>query len=295
MPTADRRGAPACEDAPVSEHDAIARVGEPATVRSLAADLRTLGLTEGATVMVHSSLSRLGYVSGGAHAVVTALLEVVGTTGTVMMPTHSGDLSDPASWSRPPVPAAWWATIRREMPAYDPVLTPTRGMGAIVECFRHVPGVRRSAHPTVSAAAVGPNAAVLVDGHELAHGLGEGSPQARLYDLDGHVLLLGVTHANNTSLHLAEYRAAPADAATTTQWSPVQVGGRREWVSYPILVDDTDVFAAIGDAFALTGQQRSGRVGAGEARLMRSRDVVDFAVGWMRAHRTWARGPAAAT
>ena len=58
---------------------------------------------------------------------------------------------------------AWWPTIRDEMPAYDPDLTPTREMGAIVECFRRAPGVRRSAHPAMSAAAVGPNARALTD------------------------------------------------------------------------------------------------------------------------------------
>jgi aminoglycoside 3-N-acetyltransferase len=278
---------PRCEACDVTEGETIARTDAPATVTSLVADLRALGVEAGVTVMVHSSLSRLGYVCGGAQAVVTALLDAAGPTGTLMMPTHSGDLSDPAPWSRPPVPEAWWPTLRDEMPAYDPALTPTRLMGAIVECFRHANGVRRSTHPTVSAGAVGPHAAALVDGHELANGLGEHSPQARLYDLDGHILLLGVTHANNTSLHLAEHRAAPPDAATTTNWSPMTVDGRREWVAYSDLVADDSDFAAIGEAFAATGRQASGTVGSGEALFMRSRDVVDFAVEWMHAHRTW--------
>lgn len=124
---------------------------------SLTADLRALGLPFGATVMVHSSLARLGYVAGGAHAVVAALLEVLGPGGTLVMPTHSGDLSDPAGWRNPPVPEAWWQTIKDEMPPFDAELTPTRQMGAIVECFRHVRGARRSDHPTVSATALGPN------------------------------------------------------------------------------------------------------------------------------------------
>ncbi len=129
----------------MSEEEAIGRVERPATVASLVADLRSLEVTAGMTVMVHSSLSRLGYVAGGAQAVVNALLEGVGTDGTIMMPTHSGDLSDPALWSNAPVAAAWWDTLHREMPAFDVRLTPTRGMGAIVECFRHVSRVRRSA------------------------------------------------------------------------------------------------------------------------------------------------------
>lgn len=86
----------------MSEVEAISRSERPATAASLASDLRRLGLAEGAVVMVHSSLSALGFVAGGAHAVVTALLDVVAVAGTVMMPSHSMHLTDPAGWQHPP-------------------------------------------------------------------------------------------------------------------------------------------------------------------------------------------------
>lgn len=259
----------------------------PATRDSLVADLRALGVEPGMTVMAHAALSRIGYVAGGAHAVVLALLDAVGEDGTLVMPTHSTDLTDPSTWSNPPVPVEWHQPLRDGMPAYDPLMTPTRQMGAVVECFRHVPGVVRSDHPTVSAAAVGPNAAFITGGHELANGLGESSPQARLYELDGSVLLAGVTHANNTSLHLAEHRSAPSDAATLPWSSPIMVDGERRWVTAPNLDDDPSDFAVIGEAFAETGLEVAGPLGAGTGRLMRSRDVVDFAETWMNEHRTW--------
>ena len=214
----------------MAELDAIRLASRPASVASLTSDLRGLGLSRGATVIVHSSLSRLGYVAGGSQAVVLALLEAIGTSGTLIMPTHSSDLSDPAAWRHPPVPEEWWEEIRASMPAFDPDLTPTRRMGSVVECFRHLSGVRRSNHPTVSAAALGPNAGVIVTGHALAFGLGESSPQARLYDLNGWVLLLGVSHANNTSLHLAEYRSDFPNKPWTVHSSPVVVHGQRKWV-----------------------------------------------------------------
>lgn len=269
----------------MSEADAVALVDRPAAVDDLFADLRSLGVAEGATVLVHSSLSRLGYICGGAQAVVAALLQAVGPDGTVAMPTHSSNLSDPAAWVNPPVPEAWWSQIRETMPAFDPQLTPTRSMGAIVECFRHVPGVLRSDHPTVSAAAVGPNAGALLSGHTLEHGLGESSPQARLYELDGQILLMGVTHANNTSLHLAEYRSSVSGRQWTTHASPVQVDGQRRWVSYPDLDVEDEDFDRLGQDFAETGMETSGPIGAGTGRLMRSRDVVDFAVSWMNENR----------
>jgi len=269
----------------MTKHQGLGRSGSLATVASLVEDLRGLGLRRGSNVIVHSSLSRLGYVCGGSQAVVLALLEAVGADGTVVMPTHSTDLSDPAGWSRPPVPEAWWSTMREEMPAYDPGTTPTRHMGAVVECFRHVPGVLRSDHPTVSVAAVGPLSSQVVSNHELAHGLGEGSPLARLYELDAFVLLLGVSHANNTSLHLAEYRAAAPAKAWTTHASPVVVDGKRTWVLYPDLEGDDSDFERLGRDFAATGGELSRPVGAGTGRLMRIRDVVDFATEWMNTNR----------
>ena len=259
----------------------IAATDHPATAASLCDDLRRLGVDPGMTLMVHSSLSRLGFVVGGAHAVVEALLAAVGPEGTVMMPTHSSGLTDPASWRNPPVPEAWWPTIRDHMPAYDPQVTPTGLMGSVVECFLRVPGVRRSDHPTVSAAAHGPQATALVGDHSLDRGLGEGSPQARLYGLGGHILLLGVGHANNTSLHLAEHRAVPDGHPMLRQRSPMIVDGERVWVEHDELDEDND-FDRIGEAFADAGRQRTGPVGAGTAHLMRARDLVDFAAVQLR-------------
>ena len=165
----------------MNECDTIRHTSTPATIHSLANDFAALGLREGMTVLVHSSLSSLGWVNGGSQAVIMALEQVLTSSGTLVMPTHSGDLSDPAYWQNPPVPEAWWGVIRDTMPAFDPELTPTRSMGKIPETFRKQEGVLRSGHPQVSFAAWGAMAARVTGGHTLEYSLGEGSPLARLY------------------------------------------------------------------------------------------------------------------
>ncbi|GAA2589688.1 BA2930 family N-acetyltransferase [Dactylosporangium fulvum] len=263
------------------EADAVRQAASPGTVGSISRQLTELGLPRGATVIVHSSLSRLGWVAGGAQAVVLALLDALGPDGTLVMPTHSRQLTEPADWGNPPVPESWWDVIRRETPPFDPQVTPTYFMGAVVECFRRFPGVLRSNHPTVSFAALGPLAERITAGHTLDDGLGEGSPLARLYELDAWVLLLGVGHDNNTSLHLAEYRAK-APKRYLRQGSPVTVDGERRWVEYRELADDTSLFKLIAADFAtVTGKELVGPAGAGTARLMRQRDLVDFGARWL--------------
>jgi aminoglycoside 3-N-acetyltransferase len=269
----------------VDEGEVVAGTGTPATVDSLARDLAALGVEPGDVLLVHASLSRLGWVVGGARAVVLALLHTIGGDGTLVVPTHSGDISDPARWEDPPVPAPWWPTIRDHTPPFDPVLTPTRGMGAVADLVRRVPGALRSSHPTVSFAAAGPAAKRIIDDHHPADGLGERSPLGHLYELDAKVLLLGVGHGNNTSLHLGEHRADLPGKRVVTQGYPVLVAGERRWVTYDELDVDASDFEELGSAFAAAGDERRGRVGLGTGRLMRQRSLVDFAVGWLEEHR----------
>jgi aminoglycoside 3-N-acetyltransferase len=237
-------------------------------------------------LLVHASLSSLGWVCGGAPAVILALEEVLGEEGTLVMPTHSGDLTDPEKWENPPVPRDWWEPIRQHMPPFSPDLTPTRKTGAISEAFRKQNGVLRSDHPHFSFAARGAHAALITNDHGLEQGLGERSPLARIYELDGHVLLLGVGHENNSSLHLAEYRASFPGRRTVKSGAPILRNGKQVWAQFDEIDLDAEDFEMIGKSYAQDSKAvQGGMVAQATSVLMSQRGLVDYAVAWMEENR----------
>ena len=164
----------------------------------------------------------MGYVCGGAQAVIEALIDVIGNDGTIMMPAQSWKNLDPEDGVHWDADENDWQIIRDNWPAYDKNITPTNTMGAVAEMFRQWPGCLRSDHPARSVCAYGKHAEYLTKDHDISNIFGEGSPIARLYELDGKVLLLGVGYDKNTSLHLADSRAdypgKTSRSATTLSW-----------------------------------------------------------------------------
>ena len=151
------------------------------TKDDIVAGLRRLGLRGSDRVNVHSSLSRFGFVEGGAYAVIEALLEVLGPTGTLMMPTF----------------------CQGKVEVFDPANTASFN-GRITETFRHFPGVRRSSHPTHAYAAIGPDAERYLANAQRVLAWGPDSPLGRLIADGGWVLLLGATHGSSTAQHHGE-------------------------------------------------------------------------------------------
>jgi len=148
--------------------------------------LQRAGLRRGDKVLLHSSLSSMGRVEGGADAVIDAFLDVLGPEGTLMVPTFS----------------------LCEGP-WDPAIVPST-TGRITETLRLRPESVRSLHPSHSVAAIGRDARALTDGHMQAEANGIRSPIDTLAQAGGYVFLLGVDHTANTTVHTGEaYACAP--------------------------------------------------------------------------------------
>ncbi len=247
--------------------------------------LSEVGVCNGQTIMVHTSLSSLGFVCGGAQVIIEALLETVGTEGTIMMPTQSWKNLDPATGVHWEEPENWWPLIRENWPAYNKDITPTNTMGTVAEMFRKWPGTLRSDHPARSVAAWGKHAEYLTSAHDLSNIFGDGSPIGKLYEQDGLVLLIGVGYDKNTSLHLADVRANYPSKHNSTEHSAVLEDGKRVWKQYETLFVDGEDFNEIGAAFENTCSVRKVALGNGTITLMKQRELVDFAVTWIEQNR----------
>lgn len=268
----------------MGEESTVDHVDLPTTLTQLRSDLRSIGLSEGDTVIVHSALSSLGWVCGATPTVVDALMKTVTETGNIVMPAFSNDYADPSTWEHQSIPEAWVEIIRNEMPPYRPEVTPVTDMGAIPECFRQYPKANRSQHPMSSFVAWGKESQYIVENHSYSYRLGENSPLARVYDLDGKVLLLGVGFDRNTSLHLAEHRA-DIDKNTEYQRSPVLQNGERTVVEYEDIEGDGSDFSELERDFERDVETSLGKIGDAESKLMSQVTLVDYAVEWFEANR----------
>jgi aminoglycoside 3-N-acetyltransferase len=159
----------------------------------LAADLARLGIVQGDTLFIHSSLKSLGYVEGGATTVVQALQDAVGPQGTLVIPTYylpGGTIL---------------ATCKMQDYVFD-VRRDGTNMGRLPEAFLACDGIQRSVHPTHSVSAWGRHAAFLTEAHHRAPSVfGEGSPWQRFVGLEqAKVLGLGISMGPVTFYHVLE-------------------------------------------------------------------------------------------
>ena len=220
---------------------------------AIADQLHALGLEPGSVALVHSSYRALRPVEGGPQGVIDALSRVVGPMGTVVMPSWPGDDDRPFEPSAPSAP----------------------DLGVIADTFWRQRGALRTDHP-FTFAALGPHARHItsdplpIPPHRLESAVG------RVWELDGQVLLLGVGHDSNTTIHLAEvlggapYRA-PKHVTHLVDGRPVRI-------EYGENDHCCQRFTFADEWLREGGLQREGPVGHGQARLVRSRDVVNVVV-----------------
>jgi aminoglycoside 3-N-acetyltransferase len=228
-------------------------------------------------LVLHSGYRVLGPVNGGPQAVVGALLDVLGPEGTLMAPTFTTQLTDPYCWAHP---LAGEARERRmaAMEEFDPDHTDPRHMGAVATAVWRWPGARRSRHPVTSWAAIGPRADALLADHPLDDPEGMGGPLGKAHDADARILLVGVDHDADTTVHLAESRLEMPHLRELPDRYPTRdAAGNRIWRAVAKTTKCSDGFIALTPHLERDGVVRRGRLGDADVQLVRSQDVVRVA------------------
>lgn len=242
------------------------------TAGDIVAGLRNLGVQPGDKLLVHSSLSSLGQVKGGAEAVIDALIEAVSPGGTVLVPTLTGD--ETLSPTNPPL--------------FDPANTPC-WTGTIPETFRKRHDAVRSLHPTHSVAAIGPDALRLTADHiNSVTPCDELSPYGKLAKCDNaYVLLVGVDHQVSTTFHHVEeiagvdYHMQGEPAQATIVMGPERVTRHLLLHKYGTSRD----FGVLEPMLVERGIQRETVIGDAQVRLISVKEMVEIALWCVRANR----------
>ena len=222
----------------------------------LTEELRSLGVRPGGILLVHTALSRVGTSPG---ELIEALLAVLGDSGTLVMPSMADDDDVP----------------------FDRTSMPCRAVGLVADTFRRMPGVLRSDNPHAFAA-LGPHAAHITRPHPVDIPHGVDSPPGRVFHLDGSVLLLGVGHDCNTTVHVAE--AIAGVRYRQPKHATVMENGKPRRYEYGETDHCCEKFALLDDW--LGRRQQRGTVGNAGARLFSARDAVETALQRLRENET---------
>ncbi|SEA58021.1 AAC(3) family N-acetyltransferase [Alkalimonas amylolytica] len=256
----------------------IKQQAEHISQQQLVEDLQQLGLQQGDTVFLHSSLRSLGYVEGGPAAVIAALQQAVCSNGNILLPAYylpGGTIE---------------ATCQLDDYQFDPRIHGTH-MGRLPETFLKSTGVKRSLHPTHSVAAWGKDADYLTNGHHQAPSVfGEGSPWQRFLEMpQAKVLGLGISMGPVTFYHLLEdelgedfplpvwekeYRLPCIDDNNTVWQVPVRSYNKelaRQRIDHPSRDDLRQYFM---QEFQQAGYLKSGKVGAGDSWFIPASDFL---------------------
>jgi len=165
--------------------------GNTVSKDQILAQLQNAGIEKGDTLLVHCSMSKIGFLENGPDTLIDGLLEQIGPEGNLMMPSSPN--------------ASLQIEHVKSNPVFDVLETPSK-LGAVSECFRKKEGVLRSWHPTEPVCALGPDKNYLISGHFKAiTPYTTDSPFSRLYEKAGKILYIGVTLDNaGTNLHTLE-------------------------------------------------------------------------------------------
>lgn len=225
-------------------------------VIDLVSNIRSSGIERGDLVLVHSALGSIGPVEGGASTVIDAFLDVIGPSGSLVMPTMTSPFE-----------------------TFDPVLSKSN-VGVLTETMRLRSDAVRSLYPVHSVAAIGKLAEEICRDHDKCNsGCGSGSPFEKIWKYDGKIMLLGVDQDRNTILHAFETERKVSYFMHFTipapNYAPYNGTGIFELNDFP---EGHRNFIGITSELRENGLIRYGRIGKAVTQVMQARAIHDFLI-----------------
>lgn len=242
---------------------------------------RKVGISNGMIVEVHSSMSQMGFIIGGAQTFNDALIETLGYNGTIIMPLQCSYNEEPSLLSNPPISFDLYKDYRKNYPAFDPLDSEATCMGKIVENLRRREKTIISYHPNCAFVAIGKYAKLLCNYQNLEFPFDDSSPLGRLYELKASCFLVGVDYSNMTSLHLAEYKS---------EVRPISINGAaikeasiRKWEKYlEYDIDSSDGFNEIGERLEKKGLVNTLELENAKLKLLRVDVAIDEGIAYYK-------------
>lgn len=222
---------------------------EPIRQATLVQQLLDLGVRPGGVLLVHTAFSQVKPVEGGPTGLISALRHALGLEGTLVMPSMSYD----------------------DEHVFDKTTSPCPEMGIVAETFWRLPGVLRSDN-NHAFAATGPLAETITAPHPLDSPHGLDSPVGRVRELGGQILLLGVGHDSNTTIHLCENLAGVR--YRRDKYITIPKDGKPTRFDYREIDHCCQNFNLADGWLDERQLQRRGPIGHAKARLVLSRDLV---------------------
>lgn len=235
---------------------------------TLAQQFKHLGVHSCPLLMVHASMRKTGPIEGGANVLIEAILDAIGSQGTMLMPLGA-----------------------TEKQPFNALTTPAHeDMGILAEVFRQHPKVQVNDHAASRFGAIGPQSTALLEPMPLHNYHGHGSVLSRFTEMGGSVLRLGADIDTVTVTHWAEYLAKlPYKRLVRRRYMRADIG--EQWIES---LDDCegiaywaggdDYFSQILIDFLDKGKAQVGPIGNCTAELFAAQSFVDFAVEWMEAN-----------
>jgi aminoglycoside 3-N-acetyltransferase len=235
----------------------------PLTQKDIVVGLQGLGLERGAAVEVHSSLSSMGIVAGGASTVINALMDVVGKEGAIVMSAYL--VTPPLALTEEDKAKGIIAKVRHLKENEDC----QTGMGVIADTFCKWPNtyLGKGRHRVC---AWGHNAQLHSQGYKY------------LLSIDGWVLLVGVDITHCSSMHTAENKVEWPKAITEHFRLPDDIQQRYsadEWyVQYndPCKPLSENAWEKVGIEAERRGLIKRGHIGKAESMIFKGKPVVEI-------------------